>query len=205
MYHNITNFKLSSQLEHQLFCIDWKSLPIATVFGRKEFLYNSYVNHFMFDAFKYYGLVLQKIGTMVSPKLPDKLEWDVRNEIKQQWGELLCNEVIIRLQIVYGGTCIPIHIDKTRNSSIIYPILHPHASSTEFYEYNGPDIRGVLSPRWCKLTQQVIIDKTPVLLDTRSPHAIRYSRGTYTKKDPRISLSLKFEKLDFQTVATLVK
>ena len=205
MYYNINNFKLSSQLEDQLFCLDWQSLPVTTVFGKKEIFYDSYINNSMLDMFKHYGLVLQKIGIIISSKLPDRLEWDIRNEIKQQFGELLSNEVIVRLQMVYGGEGIPIHIDRTRNSSIVYPISHAAGGSTEFYEYNGPPIRGMISPQWCKLTQKVVIDRTPVLLDTRSPHAIRYNKGTYTKKDPRISLSLKFEKLDFQTVATLIK
>ena len=207
MYYKINNFKLSNRLEDQLqlFCLDWQALPIATALGKKESFYNSYINNCMLDTFKHYGLVLQKIGNIISSKLPEKLEWDIRDEIKQQYGELLSNEVIIRLQIVYGGEGIPIHIDRTRNSSIVYPISHAQAGSTEFYEYNGPAIRGMISPQWCKLTQTVVIDRIPVLLDTTSPHAIRYSKGTYTKKDPRISLSLKFEKLDFQTVANLVK
>jgi hypothetical protein len=205
MYHKITNFKLSDQLKDQIDHIDWRLLHTAIVFGKKEFLYSSYSKNFLFDGFKYYGWALQHIGTVASYELPNKLELDIRREIKQQLNELLENHVVIRLQIVYGGSIAPIHTDKTRNSSIVYPISHPHKSLTEFYEYNGPESAGYVSPQHCKLVQQVSISDVPVLLNTKIPHAVRYDAGTYTKKDPRVSLTLKFEKLDFWSVMELIK
>jgi len=209
MYRKVPDFKLPDCLMDQLYSLKpmhvWKTLAWRTNFGPTMFLYGSYLNNCVFDFLKTYGLALQHIGTIISAELPNELESAIREEIKQQLHPLIANEAIIRLQVVYGGQLIPVHIDKTRNSSFIYPISHPHVSSTEFYDYTGPDLKGVIPPRWCKLTQQVSIDNTPTLIDTSIPHAIRWGKGTYTKKDPRLSLTIKFEQLEFESIVNMIK
>jgi hypothetical protein len=204
-YYQLSNFKLPVHIEAQLHQLDWQQLPVASVFDKKDWVKIAYQRNILFELFKYYGWRCQRIGTLLSTVLPKELENLIRIEIDHLYGVQIASAAIIRMQVIYGGNIIPIHTDIARESGIVYPITHSCSNTTQFYNSDRTIERGMLPPSWCIPTDSVSIDNHPVLLDISVPHAIIYSGNTYTKTNPRISLSLKFEKLDFQTVKDLVK
>lgn len=205
-YHTVTNFKLPNDLEQTLQNINWSNLPVATQFDRKQILKMLIRNKILIDGLLYYGWLLQHASVMISSRLPEELEKAIQEQIHIQCGSLLANEAIIRLQIMYGGKIFPIHIDLTRQSSIVYPIKHQHSGSTVFYDCKNVTTRELINPKKCNFIEEVAITSMPILLNTGIPHAVVYGQDTYTQNDPRISLSIKFEKLTFSIVKTeLVK
>lgn len=201
MYHyTITNFKLPKKIQQALESIDWKILPVASKFTKIQFLKMLIKNKILINGLVHYGILLQDASTLVSTRLPQDLEKLVRQYIEKKFGSLLATEAIIRLQVVYGGKVVPIHIDLTRQSSIVYPIKHQHISSTLFYNCKKVNTRELIDPKKCTLYDEVSVTDMPVLLDTNVPHAVKYTKNLYTYDDPRISLSIKFEKLTFSTV-----
>jgi hypothetical protein len=203
LYQQI-NLKIPVDLELQLGQLDWEKLPVASVSKKTDWIQMAYKKKILFELFRYYGWRCQRIGTLLSSKIPIELENQVRAEISQQLNDQLAIDSIIRLQVIYGGEMIPIHTDIARESSIVYPILHPFFSATAFYKSNSVIKRGMTPPSLCTPVDSVSIDNYPVILDVSAPHAIVYGKNTYTKKTPRVSLSIKFKKIDFQTIRRLV-
>jgi hypothetical protein len=199
-YHTVTNFKLPNNIEQTLQNINWANLPVATQFDRRHILKVLIRNKILIDGLMHYGLFLQHVGTLISYRLPEELEKIIRNQLHIQCSSLLAREAIIRLQIMYGGKIVPIHIDLTRQSSIVYPIKHEHNSSTVFYNCNNLNTRELINPKKCNYVNEVTITDMPMLLDVSIPHSVNYNKNIYTKYVPRISLSIKFEKLTFSAV-----
>ena len=199
-YYTITNFKLPRKIQQVLENIDWKILPVASKFNKIQLLKMLIRNKILINGLFHYGILLQDASTLVSTRLPQDLEKLVRQYLEKKFGSLLATEAIIRLQVVYGGKIVPIHIDLTKQSSIVYPIKHKHTSSTLFYNCKRVNTRELIDPKKCTLYEEVSVTDMPVLLDTNVPHAVKYSKNLYTYDDPRISLSIKFEKLTFSTV-----
>ena len=199
-YHIIENFKLDKTLEQSLQNIDWKVLPVTTKYNKSKFLRMLIKNKICFNGLLHYGWCLQKVGNLISLRLPDKLEKNIRQQIKNEFGSLLSREAVIRLQICYGGEIIPIHIDLTRQSSIVYPITHEYNSFTVFYSCENVNTRELIDPKKCEFLDKVSIADSPVLLNTNIPHSVNYDKNIYTHENPRISLTIKFEKLNFSTV-----
>jgi hypothetical protein len=205
-YHTITSFKLPNEIEQTLQTINWSHLPVATRFDRKQILKMLIRNKILIDGLWYYGCFLQHTSVMISSRLPKDLEKAIQQQIQIQCGSLLAREAIIRLQIMYGGKIFPIHIDLTRQSSIVYPIKHQQPSSTVFYNCKNITTRELNNPKRCSFFEEIAITDLPVLLNTDAPHAVVYEKNSYTQDNPRISLSIKFEKLEFSTVhAELVR
>jgi len=204
-YHQLAKYKLTAQLESQLQQLNWQTLTVASTIKKKNWVLMAYRCKSLFELFKYYGWRGQRSGTLLSFKLPIDLENIIRAEIDQHYGNQIATAVIIRLQVMFGGEIIPIHTDLARESSIVYPISHPYASKTQFYNSSKISKRGMISPSWCTPIDGVTIDTNPILLDVSVPHSIVYGKNTYTKKNPRISLSLKFKKLNFHSVRELTK
>jgi hypothetical protein len=204
-YHQLIDFRLPMELESQLSHLNWQALTVASTTKKKDWIRMAYSRKILFELVKYYGWRCQSIGTLLSFKLSIDLENTIRANIDQRYGNQIATEAIIRLQVIFGGEIIPIHTDIARESSIVYPISHPYASKTQFYNSNRTGKCGLIPPSWCTLANSISIDNNPVLLDVSVPHAIVYSKNIYTKKVPRISLSLKFKNLNFQSVVELTK
>jgi hypothetical protein len=196
-YCKLPEFKLSQLIITQLRDLNRRALSAGHLFDKKKLILDT--PRVVFD----YGWKIFNIGAILSLKVPPDLENLIRGEINCYYGNFLAKEAIIRLQVVFGGSMVPPHIDENRNTSIVYPIEHPYVSLTNFYKYDGPVKRGVLSPVFCQLVDSVQIDTIPVLLNVENPHSVTYKKGTYTKKEPRISLTIKFKNLNFTTVMGL--
>ena len=145
-----------------------------------------------------YGFLFERIGEIRTVHVPDHVSQSILN----QWTFLqkMPEKPIIRLQILYGGECIPIHIDRTRSTSLIYPINN-HTATTNFYDLQKEPIgRALVDPTTCLLTSSITIDQHPVLLDVDCPHDVTYKKNSITFDNPRISLNLKWEDMKFQQV-----
>ena len=145
-----------------------------------------------------YGFLFERIGNFRTVHVPDHVVQSILN----QWVFLqeMPEKPIIKLQILYGGECVPIHVDRTRSTSLIYPINN-HTATTNFYdlqkELTG---RALVDPTTCLLNSSVIIGQHPVLLDVDCPHDITYKRNSITFSNPRISLNLKWSDMKIQQV-----
>ena len=83
--------------------LNWHDLEYNTSMGVPENLRSQYQS--------FYGLENKLIGTMFNFELPDEIE----QEIRSQWTFLteFDDQPIIRLQIVCGGSMIPVHFTPT--------------------------------------------------------------------------------------------
>ena len=101
---------------------------------------------------------------------------------------------------------IPLHIDLTRSTSLIIPVLHRTQAKTNFYSLNTmPNNRGMIEPTDCKLLSSIIIDQVPALLDVDEIHAVTYDKNILTPDHPRVSVNLKWPETKFSTVAKCLK
>ena len=81
----------------------------------------------------FYGIENKLVGTMFNFELPVEIE----KEIRSQWKFLshFSDQPILRLQIVCGGSMIPVHVDVTKATSLIYPLANHENCFTQFYEF----------------------------------------------------------------------
>ena len=193
-YTELPKFKLPDSLISNIKSLDWTELEFSYVadsihyifkkFPWKQSSYKNFINK--------YGILQQRIGTLVSAKLPIVIENQVREYINYK-------DPAIRLQIVFGGIggcIIPLHVDETRLSSIVYPIQHTIPAVTNFYkssyQFNHLSRRGSYDPADCTLIDSIVITNTPVLLNVNCIHSVE-SYTSISKLNPRISLSIKWQ------------
>lgn len=81
----------------------------------------------------FYGTENRLVGTMFNFELPVEIE----QEIQSQWKFLshFSDQPILRLQIVCGGSMIPVHMDVTKATSLIFPLANHENCFTQFYEF----------------------------------------------------------------------
>lgn len=192
------DFRLSDSLIRATRQLQWYSLPLTTKFGGFSFALGAWRSKFLWDFLQYHRCNITNIGTIELRRLPIDIESDIRKSIVPLLGSHMVKKAIIRLQIVYGGQGIPVHIDPTRSAGVVYPLSHDHDSWTEFYQTSDmSNRRGIINPRSCVMIESVNITHQPVLLDLDQPHAVVYDKNAYSKQSPRISLSIKFENVTF--------
>jgi hypothetical protein len=106
--------------------LNWHDLEYNTSMGVPEDLRSQYQS--------FYGLENKLIGTMFNFELPAEIE----QEIRSQWTFLteFDDQPIIRLQIVCGGSMIPVHVDITKTTSLIFPVANHKNCFTQFYEFS---------------------------------------------------------------------
>ena len=106
--------------------LNWHDLEHNTSMGVPENLRSQYQS--------FYGPENKLIGTMFNFKLPVEIE----QEIRSQWTFLteFDDQPIIRLQIVCGGSLIPVHVDVTKTTSLIFPLANHQNCFTQFYEFS---------------------------------------------------------------------
>jgi hypothetical protein len=106
--------------------LNWHDLEHNTSMGVPENLRSQYQS--------FYGSENKLIGTMFNFELPVEIE----QEIRSQWTFLteFDDQPIIRLQIVCGGSLIPVHVDKTKTTSLIFPVANHQNCFTQFYEFS---------------------------------------------------------------------
>lgn len=211
------NYKLApglvfpTNLKNKIKSLDWSTLPLAYRADRlvflKEFIRaKKYTSLSAIRGFqKCYGFFAQNVGTIDNYHLPEDLLSQVQNHYSQFFDHL-DEQPIIRLQIVHGGNLIPLHIDLTRSTSLIVPISHLAPARTNFYTSpDAPTSRGMVDPTNCQLTNSIIIDRIPALLDVDQIHAVTYDKHTLTRESPRISINLKWSSTKFSTIAKCLK
>jgi hypothetical protein len=203
-YCTLENFCVSQQLNNDLAGLPWQSLELASAYTRSDWLRQAYQRGILLQSLGAYGWIMQDVGTLLSYSIPPGVEHKIRNELQQRYGSEFSAAASIRLQIIHGGSIIPIHTDLNREASIVMPISHRRPSITAFYKCVNHEVRGMMPPDICEYTGGVSADVYPVLLQVNVPHAVVYSRGAYTQNSPRISLSLKFQNLDFDAVRTMI-
>jgi hypothetical protein len=205
LYHRFENFRLPHAIESGLKALDWQSLPVSSSYTVTEWVKQAIERGILWQSLDFYGWRLQHIGSLKSCQIPDQIEHQIRSEMRSRYGNKLAEAASIRLQVVYGGSIIPIHTDLRRESSIVYPILHRNPSATSFYRYPQHIDQGMIPPKQCQYIDSVCIDTCPTMLDVNVPHAVLYRPGSFTKEQPRVSLSLKFSDLDIVTVKAMIK
>jgi hypothetical protein len=106
--------------------LNWHDLEYNTIRGVREDLRSQYQS--------FYGSENKLIGTIFSLELPVEIE----QEIRSQWTFLteFDDQPTIRLQIVCGGSLIPIHVDTTKTTSLVFPVANHQNCFTQFYEFS---------------------------------------------------------------------
>jgi len=200
---------LPSELKNEIESLNWSKLPLAFRADRQLFLKN-FIKAKKYTSWtsirglqRWYGFFAQNVGTIDNYHLPDTLLSKVQTHYNQFFNQL-DEQPIIRLQIIYGGTLIPLHIDLTRSTSLIIPIKHDIQANTNFYKSAiSTSVKGMVNPDDCVLTNSIIINCTPALLDVDQIHSVTYNK--LTRKSPRISINLKWPTTKFNTVAKFLK
>lgn len=205
IYYRLKNFHIPNNLKSELTSLDWLSLEVASEYRAMDWMNQAFQRHMVWQTLHTYGYRLQQIGRLVSCNLPLSVEQNIRDFVQQCHGVKLASQAVIRLQIIYGGSIIPIHTDLNRETSLVYPILHHSPSVTAFYQSCQSFPRGIIPPDSCQYVDSVCIDTCPALLDVSMPHAVLYQLGSFTKNRPRVSLSLKFVESDINTVRGLIE
>jgi len=149
--------------------------------------------------FNYYGWSCRHIGNIVYYAMPS----DIEQSILAEWNFLKIwpEPPIMRMQIIFGGREIPMHIDRTRACSLIVPLINHTKAVTGFFEsrHKNPR-RGMVDPSVCVLKCQVRIDQHPVLLNTDVIHNV----SELDADVPRISLSLKWQNSSYRDIKSFL-
>ena len=198
-YKVLPNLAVNDTLLQELISVNWVAMPGAfklTSFDMlKDFIKTEVP---LVHVFATYGWRLQKVSKFFTVKLPAKIE----KQIHDNWPFLnkMPELPFIRLQIVYGGMHVPLHIDKTRSASLIYPLKNHGSAVTNFYssEYTFSR-RGMVDPSKCSLVESIKIDQCPVLLNVDQIHDVKFLEPA-SINNARVSLNLKWEKMKYNQV-----
>jgi hypothetical protein len=198
-YTELPKFKLDDDLINIIATASWVEFEFTHVANRSWVLerIKSIGNYKNF--IQLYGIFQQKVGTAISAKLPQHIEEHILSKITKIFPKEIFGKPVIRAQIVFGGfmsSIIPLHIDETRSSSIVYPITHDESTFTNFYKssytVNNQNTRGMIDPSDCKLVDSVVISNVPVLLNVDKIHSV-HSNISISKSKPRISVTIKWQ------------
>jgi hypothetical protein len=204
----LSNLKINDSLLEDLKSIDWRQQAPVDWSKRDRAFDIDYIDKLkniitskipLWYAIKFYGIFFQKISNILTIKISTSLE----EEIYNNWPFLknMPEPPIIRLQIVYGGSRVPLHIDKTRSVSLIYPLKNHNTAITNFYKSNQKyPRRGSVNPKTCELVDSIKISQDPVLLNVDQIHDVVFPTNKIDIKDARISLNLKWERMKFEEV-----
>jgi hypothetical protein len=207
-YLKLDDFVIDEDIVQHLRHLDISKLPnLRTKFGPWFYLKKMLSKGRWWQSRRDYGWFCQNTSEMRSLSLAEDITERIRHRVKALVGEDLAQEAVIRLQLMYGGSIIPHHIDMTRQVSLVYPVMHDLPSVTEFYDsqYNNGlerDFVGVDPPN--KPAVSFSIEHKPVLLNTNIVHAVRYAKNSYTKHNPRRSITIKWEHKDFSQITAAI-
>lgn len=196
-YKTLTNFALPSDLVADIKNLDHARLEAAMISDRYFYIKVLREEGFswvdIITWFKSYGWMFSKTGTLSTYKLPLDIEHRVVNYLKNSVDSSADQNLFLRLQVVYNGSLVPLHVDRTRSASIIYPIDHSQPALTKFYKTSDVTRRGLCNPNCCMEVDSVLIKHDPVLLNVDEIHSVEYAAGSITKQSPRVSLAIKWE------------
>ena len=196
-YKTLTDFELPSDIVSDIKNLDQGQLEAAMISDR--FFYIKVLREEGFSWFEIvkwfmsYGWLFSKTGTLSTYKLPLDIEHRISEFLKNSVDSSADQNLFLRLQVIYNGSLVPLHVDRTRSASIIYPIDHSQPAVTKFYKAIGQARRGLCDPTQCEQVDSVLIKHIPVLLNVDEIHSVEYTAGSITKDCPRISLAIKWE------------
>lgn len=205
VFISIKNWDLNRDTKLNLLDLSWNTLPITTqltknhvrkqiVLGVLKGRWN--IQHFI----RRYGLLGQRIAELRNLQLPRDLE----SQILLQIGELFDakEKPIVRLQAMFDGFILPIHVDKTRSASLVIPVRHDVQSSTDFFSSND-FYDQLVDPGSCEKICGIEITG-PTLIDTTIPHSVS-SSIKIPRSRPRISLTAKWQTCRFADLVRALK
>ena len=191
-FFQLSGWDISADLKHQISRFDWRSLEITTELSPVSvcaLIIKGWVDRqwSLVSFANAYGMFLQDIPRLLNLRLPEEIETQVLNQLPNGVREI--NAPVIRMQVMFGGRFLPIHIDNTREASLVIPLNNHQGSSTQFFKCLGNPAQ-LLDPSKCQLTDQVEVTM-PTLIDTKIPHAV-VCQQTPSKLAPRLSLTVKW-------------
>jgi hypothetical protein len=199
------NFNLPSDILKELKNLNWHNLELSTSFDYKNYLHSAWTAGFLFNFLLHYKGNPLNAGCVKNFVLPAELSAGIKLELDKILSKEIVDQAIIRLQLIYGGTGLPLHVDPTRSASIVYPVSHPYYSETRIFSQNkNLNSRGLKDYQKCCLKDMIEINDQPVLIDTDQPHDVWYAKNIYTEKQPRVSLTVKFETVKFDQLTKIL-
>lgn len=140
-----------------------------------------------------YGIVGEKLSCVQNFRLPDHLESGIMDQLTDRFR--FSGDPVIRLQKIFGGGIMPIHVDLTRTASLVIPLQNHADTCTQFFRYQGP-VQQLIDPSLCQIFDSVEISR-PTLIDTKIPHNV-VSPKKQTAENTRLSITLKWVDTPYQ-------
>lgn len=207
MYITLPNFCFNNLLVKTISELQIQNLSTANRYGRFEYIKSLRTYHKLswlqiLTWANTYGWFFSTAGVLDSYRLPTNIENDIVKELLTMFDKSTVDDCVIRLQVVYGGDVIPLHIDITRTASIIYPIHHNETAYTVFCQRPQPILptEQLFKPSECNEVDRVLIDHISVLFDTKVIHGVYYHGQQLTKNNPRVSVSIKWKTLTIDNI-----
>lgn len=201
-YICLPSLTLPEHLYKQLNDLDWQELDLTTELTKWTVLKFLLKNpRDAIDYLRFYGLLLQQVGTLKNFLLPKKLETEISEYVHSKFS--VAAAPILRLQVLYGGSIAPLHTDATREASLVFEVRNHQGSNTTFYQSDAANA-GLVNPTKCQFDNSLIITQ-PTMLNTKQVHAVVYDYGRYTKYNPRVSLTAKWANVGYQTLIDNLK
>ena len=208
-YVILQNFCLPSDIEAELKTLAISSLESATKVDRFEhikILRKEGVSWLkIISWFNQFGFLFNRVGSINTYKIPETLEKEIIKFISSIDKDLE-HGLNLRIQEIVDRQIVPLHVDQTKTTSLVYPLHHAQSAPalTKFYQSTAPIRLGVNDPNKCQEVDSICIDNMPTLLDVTQIHSVEYLPGSITSSDPRISLSFKWSTLSFQQVYNML-
>lgn len=198
-YHQvIADLNLDADLQRGIELLAWQQLTVTTEVNRLGvFRRMIRTGDNWFDYLAYYGWMLGRIATVKNLRIDHELEQQCVDIVKRHFG---CSEApVVRLQVMFGGQMLPLHIDTPKHASLVIPINNHEGASTNFYRARRPVNSALPNPRQCECVESIVIAR-PTLIDTDCIHSVVYDEPI-TKQYPRISLTAKWTATGFRDLA----
>jgi hypothetical protein len=208
-YVILQNFCLPSEIEDELKTLAISSLEPAMKVDRFEhlkILRKERVSWFEIASwFNQFGFLFNRVGSINTYKIPETLEKEIIKFISSIDKDLE-HGLSLRIQEIVDRQMVPLHVDQTKTTSLVYPLRHNQSSPalTKFYQSTAPVRLGINNPNKCHEVDSFCIDNMPALLDVTQIHSVEYLPESITPSDPRISLSLKWSTLSFRQVYNML-
>jgi len=197
-FHAIQDWDLDLDLKTHIASLDWRCLPITTGFSRGSVLRRIgrgwwHGEWGILGFLQTYGVALQSVVTLLNLRIPEHLEQRISEQLRDKFD--VPEAPTVRLQVIHSGRMVPIHVDATRETSLVIPIANHDRCFTQFFR-SRDDIEDIADPGRCELMTEIEIN-TPTLIDTKTPHAVRCHRPPGADR-PRTSVTAKWQDTTYQ-------
>lgn len=108
---------------------------------------------------------------------------------------------VIRLQVIQHGKFLPIHVDATKQASMVIPVQNHDSSVTSFYHCTNPSA-GLVDPALCDPWCDIEIQK-PTLIDVKKPHGVSLPKIS-NRQTTRISITVKWSNTTYANLISML-